>query len=120
VAQKKGNMVPLDRTGALREGMKDIGLWTISRQTAFIADLPQSIWYGKVHQAGYGGHDVQDEYEYPGGHRSDPVLVGTRNYGAAGSIPPRPFVMLQPSDELLIEEVFDIWIEEQIIRAGLR
>jgi len=124
VLQKGGSYAPLVRTGALQSGMKSIDLWTIGRKTAFIADLPSSIWYGKVQQAGYGGHDVQEQYEYgqnsQGRPDDQPTLVGLANFGEAGSIPPRPFVMIQPSDEPLIELVFDIWLEEQIIKAGFR
>jgi phage gpG-like protein len=112
VRKKGGNMVPLDRTGALREGMKSLDLWTITHDTAFIADLPSSIWYGKVHQAGYGGSE-----------RVSVKLVGTsRTFdsgveeGGTGAIPARPFVMLQPSDEILIEQVFNDWVDEEVTR----
>jgi phage gpG-like protein len=115
VRKNGGRVEPLVDTGALQEGMKSIDLWTISRQTAFIADLPQSIWYGKVHQAGMGAR-----------HSVSVSLAGTsRTHDSgieelgSGAIPARPFVMLQPSDELLIEQVFDIWLDERIAAAGL-
>lgn len=124
VANKGGNMVPLQRSGRLMNTMKSSKLWTITRNTAYLADLPQSIWYGKVHQAGLGAHDVQDEYEYGAsstGRASDTSsVIGRFNEGEEGSIPPRPFVMIQPQDEDNIERVFEIWMEEQIIKAGLR
>lgn len=109
VRQKGGNAIPLQRTGALKAGMKSLDLWTIRRDSAFIADLPGSIWYGKVHQAGVGNYEAF----------YDPVLDETVNLGDDRAIPARPFVMLQPSDELLIEQVFDLWLEEKIIKAGL-
>jgi phage gpG-like protein len=117
VANKNGNLVPLQRTGALMAGMRSLDLWTISRQTAFIADLPQSIWYGKVHQAGY---EAQRETFTIKNVSTGQSETHTLHDIGAGGIPARPFVMLQPSDELLIEQVFDIWLEEQIVRAGLR
>lgn len=110
VKRKGGSTVPLQDTGTLREGMKSIDLWTIRRDIALLTDLPQSIWYGKVHQAGLGVVDLM----------FDEVLGETVNLGDDGGIPARPFVMIQPSDEILIEQVFDIWVEERIVKAGLK
>jgi len=118
IRKKKGNAAPLVRTGALQSAMADQGIWTVGRQSAFLAGLPSAVWYGRIHQAGYGGHDVQDEFGITGGHTSEPEVIGKRNFGAAGSIPPRPFVMIQPEDEDRIEQVFDLWLAEQIAKAG--
>ena len=110
--------------GILRETdtlMKEMGylkIWTIDEEKALIADLPEKIWYGKVHQAGFGGWR----------EKVSVVNIGT---GAAsnattlhsglswGEIPARPFIMMQKEDEEAIEEVFDEWLGERIHRAGL-
>jgi len=42
-------------TGNLAEGGSSPNIWSIGAKTAVIRDLPQSIWYGKVHQAGIQG-----------------------------------------------------------------
>jgi len=83
----------LIKTGALRQGMSYQNLWTITKEEAYIADLPPNIWYGKVHQGGYGGKS------------------------GAGAIPARPFVLLQDSDEKAIGDVFDRWLLERIEAA---
>src|SRR5690348_15723687 len=42
----------LVRTGLLRRTMGQQNIWTVDREKAYIQDLPDKIWYGKVHQAG--------------------------------------------------------------------
>jgi phage gpG-like protein len=115
VAQKGGYMKPLIRTGALMRTMGYLNIWTLTKDRAFIADLPSSIWYGKVQQNGGGG----------GSRRSPGVLnplTGKRGpdiIESGGGIPARPFVMLQDSDIPKIHKVFDDWLAERIARAGL-
>lgn len=83
----------LIKTGALRRGMTYQNLWTITKDEAYIADLPSNIWYGKVHQGGYGGRSGQ------------------------GVIPARPFVLLQVEDAKAIVDIFDKWLGERIEAA---
>lgn len=118
---RRGSAHPiLRRSGRLRRVATQLNIWTIDREKALIADLPDSVWYGKVHQAGFGSHDVQEDFAYPGGHLGTPVSQGLKNLGEAGSIPPRPFVMLQPEDLNAIDQVFLDWLDERIAAAGLR
>jgi phage gpG-like protein len=81
----------LVKTGSLRDTMDSSSIWTITKEEAYIADLPAEIWYGKVHQGGYGG--------------------GSNN----GPIPARPFVLLQDSDLEAIDDVFAKWLDKQIV-----
>lgn len=110
VKRKGGNSRPLIRTGKLRRTMGYLNIWTIDREKAFIQDLPDSIWYGKVHQAGAKG---QFENFY------DPVKKRKVNIGDDGAIPQREFVVLRRKDEIDIERVFEQWLEERIRHAGL-
>lgn len=110
IKRKNGNSRPLIRTGALRRVASQINIWTITNSMALVADLPQSVWYGKVHQAGYGGG-------YEGFF--DEVIGKQVNLGEAGAIPPRPFIVLQPEDVTKIEMVFAEWLDERIAAAGL-
>jgi phage virion morphogenesis protein len=84
-------------TGKLKRTMGYVNVWTIDSEKAYIQDLPDGIWYGKVHQMG-----LERESE-----------------GFDIGIPARPFVMAQREDINDIEEVFGDWLEERIIRAGL-
>lgn len=110
VVQKHGNTKPLKRSGTLQRNMGFMSIWTFTRTEAFIADLPDRIWYGKVHQAGAGG-----AFE----HFYDPVIRRHVNLGDTGAIPARPFVMIQPRDRIRIEVAFKRWVAMRIKRHGL-
>jgi len=105
--QKRAGSKILVETGNLRNGMKALSLWHIDKEKALIADLPQSIWYGKVHQSGYGGAEMFH----------DPVTGSTVNVGGSGA-PARPFIMLQSEDVEKIDVIFNEWLEMRIQRAG--
>lgn len=80
----------LVKSGTLRATMGLQSIWTITRDTASIEDLPSAVWYGKLHQG------------------------GNKN------LPARPFVLLQPKDEEDIREVFDKWLAERIQKVGFK
>jgi len=80
----------LNRTGALKATMGNVSNWTITTDSAKLSDLPQRVWYGKVHQAGYGGNSGK------------------------GQIPARPFVMFQDEDADKITKIFADWLDERI------
>lgn len=125
----------LIRSGALSKVMGQLNIWTIDIEKAFIKDLPGSVWYGKVHQAGLEGTRSESAAEFKGSlniglgkrggriKRSDYGTAGQKmandNTGSAG-IPQRQFVMLQPGDEEKIHLVFQEWLDERILAAGLR
>jgi phage gpG-like protein len=90
----------LVRTGALRRNMGFFSLWTVTTTSAILNDLPDRIWYGKLHQGGYSG-----------GASSNP------KFGTTAAIPARPFVMLQDEDEEDITLVFLDWLEERVNRV---
>lgn len=121
----KGHARILYKTGSLRRVMGQINVWTIDREKAMITDLPDKVWYGKVHQAGAtfaiprssGSVDqaaIDKALSYKGtrvGRRdSDPEI---------GEIPARPFVVLQTEDMEAIEHIFQEWVGDKIRQAGL-
>jgi len=110
IKRKGGNSHPLVRGGSLRRTMGYQNIWRIDREKALIADLPQSVWYGKVHQAGGKGS-----------HESfyDPVRRAHVNLGDDGAIPARPFVMIQRQDQIRIEALFKRWVRMRMKKAGL-
>lgn len=92
----RGSAEPiLVRTGELKRTIQQFNIWTVDRTKAAILDLPEKIWYGKVHQGGYGRR-------------------GSGQSRAAG-IPARPFVMIQKEDYEAIDKVFEKWLEERWI-----
>ena len=109
----------LIRTGALMKTMSYMNIWHIDSEKAMLANLPQKVWYGALHQAGHGAHDVQGKFAYYGGHRSSATQIGTENVGEEGSLPPRPFVMLQPQDMEEIDAIFVRWVGKRVRAAGL-
>lgn len=104
--QKHGKI--LIESGSLMQGMKSAGIWHIDREKALIPSLPQSIWYGKLHQTGYGSAEMF----------RDPVTGDTTNVGGAGA-PARPFVVVQEEDAAKIDEIFNLWVGERVRAAGL-
>jgi phage gpG-like protein len=80
----------LVKSGALKAAMGLLTNWSFSTTSATMKDLPQRVWYGKVHQAGYGGR------------------------GGKGVIPARPFVMFQDEDADKITKIFADWLDERI------
>lgn len=129
----------LVRTGALKRNMSYMTMWDINEERAIIKDLPQRVWYGKLHQAGYGTMRAQISSEISkaakrgerissdeAGKRAmksiDASLKAAMSSGTkvrrAASIPARPFVLIQPEDEDAIRRVFDDWMEERIREAG--
>jgi phage gpG-like protein len=120
INRKKGNASILIRTGALRRVAGQLNIWTITNNMALVADLPQSVWYGKVHQAGFGGGATKQVV------RVKNIATGlytefeeSNAEGGSGAIPARPFIVLQPEDVTKIEMVFAEWLDERIAAAGL-
>lgn len=93
--EMRGSAQPiLVRSGLLKRTIQQFNIWTVDRTKAALLDLPQKIWYGKIHQAGYGSR-------------------GSGQTKAAG-IPARPFVMVQDEDYEAIDRVFDRWFMERM------
>lgn len=91
-----GHKPILVRTGLLKRTMGQFNIWTVDTQKAALLDLPAKIWYGKIHQGGYG-------------------TPGSLYRGVTGAgIPRRPFALIQPEDNAAIERVFSKWLQERI------
>jgi|tagenome__1003787_1003787.scaffolds.fasta_scaffold20867481_3 phage gpG-like protein len=102
---------PLLRTGLLFKTMQQLNIWTITSNQAAILDLPDKIWYGKLHQEGYGTASSSLEQS---------VRTALGGGAKRAFIPARPFAMVQPKDVDAIQAEFEIWLNERIIaRLGL-
>lgn len=116
------NTDPLVWTGTLRQVASQLNIWTITKTSALIVSLPQKVWYGAIHQGGYGGtggskgtkgqslHDIVENA------RAN-ALDGSGNRGGTAPIPARPFIVLQPEDEDRITEIFIEWLGERVSRS---
>lgn len=132
----------LDRTGRLKRTVQQINIWTVTRESATIRDLPPRIWYGKIHQAGVGGMGRLVKAELAKarqrGERISPGEAGNRAMkqldkkllsgkggggGASVNIPARPFIVFQDEDMDGVYEVFQKWLEERmmvhVLKKGL-
>jgi phage gpG-like protein len=135
----------LNRSGALRRVAGQLNIWTITQETATVRDLPERVWYGKLHQAGYEGSGGSSLWKSGGGKLADRVkrfdgnakaavqdlddeitvaLRGGRSGGGrqrvVPEIPARPFILIQEDDYDDVERVFVEWLQERAARNGFR
>lgn len=93
-------------TGTLARVASQLNIWTIDggyqtgEASAYIADLPERAWYGKVHQAGMT------------------LMSRARQLPMAYDIPQRPWALIQDEDVERIELIFYEWVEERAVLSG--
>ncbi len=117
----------LVRTGLLRRTMGQLNIWTITKESAIIANLPDKVWYGAIHQGGYSSSSMAARVKKFGSARKafeslqDDLVTAIRTGKQVGgrgiNIPQRQFVMLQGEDVDDILQVFSDWIQERIDAA---
>lgn len=115
---------PLMLSGDLYKTMQQLNIWTITQQSATIRDIPQKVWYGKVHQAGAGGGGGGSVRKITMSGRSARKKGALyQNLGSGGdsgrgyvNIPARPFVLIQPEDHEAIIEIFEDWLQDRVNR----
>ena len=112
---KKGHARPLLLTGALQNTMRRENIWHIDGEKLLLANLPENVWYGVVHQSGTGDLEAEADVWF------DPILGKNVNVGDSDgvNIPPRPFVRLTDAEVEEIDEVFLDWLDERALHAGL-
>lgn len=86
----------LRRTGKLRKAATRFNIWDIGQTSATVRRLPDTVWYGALHQAGFGGPGTNVEFR----------------------IPQRRFIMFQEDDVDDIYEVFYEWLSDRVRRVG--
>jgi phage gpG-like protein len=111
---KYGSNFILMRSGLLWSTMQQLNIWTITTTQAAILDLPEKIWYGALHQGGFG-QSGSAMFAQLGGRFATPEEIKASGGKAFVHIPARPFAVLQdPQDLDGIAKVFDLWIAERI------
>jgi len=148
--QQKGKLgiangdLPLHRTGALKRGATQFSIWDIGDNSATVRKLPDRIWYGAIHQAGYGGFGVYLSAARrklgPGASKAkvtrlaeamlDAKLLKVEKAVKAGDlsarkdlakgqgIPQRRFILFQEEDIDDIQQVFYEWLVQVTIEQG--
>lgn len=141
IRMRKGASGPiLIRSGALLRTMSTQRIWTITQSSATIKDLPDKVWYGKVHQEGNAGGQFSagnwfKKYESAAKKMLGPDadakdikeaafkifdkrLSGHGLAPSDASTPERPFAVLQEEDMDAIQYIFAEWLEERLRRVG--
>jgi phage gpG-like protein len=112
------------KSGALQRVASQQNIWTISTTSATIRDLPQKVWYGKVHQQGAEKGAKVTSSKKTGGFtahlaRGGKAGSGT-SVGGSGrgyvSIPQRQFLIIQEEDHEAIVEIFRKWLAERVAK----
>jgi phage gpG-like protein len=135
---KSGSQI-LVKTGKLKQNMGYTTMWDITQESAAIKQLPERVWYGVVHQGGYGTTAAKTtsliKAAMKKGKRLSPadankqVMAGIdakikeamqtgMKIKSGPAIPARPFVVIQDEDEDNIVKVFEEWLDERLVRAG--
>lgn len=102
----------LRRSGLLWKTMQQFNIWAVTQNQAAILQLPQKIWYGQIHQAGFGMR-ASDVTPASGMFLSPAELKALGSKGRT-YIPARPFVMFQDRDIDAVQEVFADWLQERV------
>jgi phage gpG-like protein len=98
----------LRRSGLLFKTMQQYNIWTVSTTQAAILALPDKIWYGNLHQSGFG--QLPSSFANPLQIPLDQLAQGQNKV----YIPARPFALLQDEDLDGIQKVFGDWLDERI------
>lgn len=122
---RKGFTNVLVTTNKLFHTMQRQNIWTLTKDYLILQDLPQSVWYGKVHQGGAtfsvrGGGGRTSSERHMGYSIGGKAAGSAKAESSTGEIPARPFVMLQPKDERQIESIFRHWLDDKVRAAARR
>jgi len=119
--QVRGNSGPiLIRSGNLLRTITSFSIWHFNETSMSIQQLPSFVWYGVIHQQGYGSlMDIARKELGPlAGERDLKVralqlLMGQRpaSRHTKIAIPQREFVLFQTEDIEAIQEIFIDWME---------
>lgn len=119
----------LYRTGLLERTASSFGIWSIGADSAAVKKLPRDVWYGNIHQAGYGSIGQIARKELGAGatrreiaERSAEIFseagTGANRRETKFTIPQREFIMFQEQDIEDIQDVFIEWMEDKAEQVG--
>lgn len=106
------------KSGALQRVASQQNIWTISATSATVRDLPQKVWYGKVHQAGMEQAGSSSGAKVRRKGRGGIIIFEKNLSGDKGrgyvSIPQRQFLLIQDEDRDAILEIFGDWLDKKV------
>lgn len=119
----------LIRSGALQRAASSFEVWTITNDSASIRKLPADVWYGNLHQAGYGSvaqlarkilgsRARQADVEEMGMRIALGIVDRPPSVQSKIVIPERPFALFQQEDIEDIQDIFIDWMERRADAAG--
>lgn len=124
----RGNAWPiLIRSGALMKAATSFSIWTITKETASIREMPTRVWYGNIHQGGYGSIGSIARRELGAGAAQEDIeqrmmelFLGARPPSRQSKfvIPQREFALFQEEDIVKIQEIFIEWMEAKADKVG--
>jgi phage gpG-like protein len=134
IREREGTSGPLlNKTGKLKRVAQQQNIWTVTPESASIRDLPANVWYGKMHQEGFGGMGRRVKAELKRGvslgeatrraaEKLDREILSGSGHTTSGrgaiNLPARPFIVFQEEDMDAVYEVFQRWLEERALRVG--
>ena len=129
IVKVRGTAHPiLNQSGALKDAATSFEIWSFNATTATIRSLPGDVWYGYLHQAGFGGFGNrinQARTKLGKGAKEKDVRALAFKLSESGSkrgqsinIPARPFILLQEEDEGDIADIFYVWLGVKVKEAG--
>lgn len=119
----------LDQTGNLKRGATSIRIWDITKTEGAIHNLPQKIWYGKMHQIGFSEgklntleapstKNVISGSGYGKYGKTAAQIIAEQAAGKSGrsapNVPARPFLVIYEEDDRKVKLTFGKWLDEQI------
>lgn len=129
--QVRGSARPiLFRTGRLEGAAASFSIWTITPTSAAIQSLPEDVWYGAIHQEGYGSiGQVARKTLGPKATKAEIANLAmaisiaaekgpNRRLASKFVIPARPFILFQDEDIEAIQDIFIEWMEAKADEVG--
>jgi len=127
VAKRSATGPILVRSGNLARAASSFAIWSIGETSAAIKSMPSNVWYGNLHQAGYGSiGDIARRQLGPGAtlqdiqERAMELFMGATpaKKQTKVTIPQREFALFQQEDMEDIQEIFADWMEDRADRVG--
>jgi len=107
-------------TQSLEWSATRLARWQFGRTSAAFTNFPMSKFYGGILQAGADSSAARTSGTLQERIAASITAAQSGQKSRDWHLPARPFVMYQPEDFPKIEAVFDLWLQENMIKRGWR